>query len=88
MSDPADMIIGMMKVCPRHEGSYDCTPFCDVCEGNQEYEYTIYRNCVVCSTNVDHDTWFEELGFCLDCSNDYFNHELNPYTLEREEGWK
>ena len=88
MSDPAAMIIGMMKVCPRHEGSYDCTPFYDVCEGNQEYEYTIYRNCVVCSTNVDHDTWFEELGFCLDCSNDYFNHELNPYTLEREEGWK
>jgi len=24
--------------CPRHEGSYDCTPFCDLCEGNQEYE--------------------------------------------------
>ena len=24
--------------CPRHEGAYDCTPFCDVCEGEQEYK--------------------------------------------------
>lgn len=22
--------------CPRHEGSFDCTPFCSICEGNQE----------------------------------------------------
>lgn len=26
-----------MIACPKHEGSYDCTPFCDICEGNQEY---------------------------------------------------
>jgi hypothetical protein len=25
-------------VCPNHEGSFDCTPFCEVCEGKQEYE--------------------------------------------------
>lgn len=24
--------------CPNHEGSFDCTPFCNLCEGNQEYE--------------------------------------------------
>lgn len=24
-------------VCPRHNGSYDCTPFCDFCEAEQEY---------------------------------------------------
>jgi hypothetical protein len=24
--------------CPRHGGSFDCTPFCDLCEGNQEYD--------------------------------------------------
>jgi hypothetical protein len=24
--------------CPNHEGSFDCTPFCELCEGNQEYE--------------------------------------------------
>lgn len=23
--------------CPNHGGSFDCTPFCDVCEGEQEY---------------------------------------------------
>jgi hypothetical protein len=22
--------------CPKHAGAYDCTPFCPVCEGNQE----------------------------------------------------
>ena len=24
--------------CPNHEGSFDCTPFCPICEGEQEYE--------------------------------------------------
>ena len=23
--------------CPEHEGGYDCTPFCKVCEGEQGY---------------------------------------------------
>lgn len=22
--------------CPNHGGAFDCTPFCDLCEGNQE----------------------------------------------------
>jgi len=22
--------------CPNHEGAFDCTPFCSVCEGEQE----------------------------------------------------
>ena len=22
--------------CPRHEGNFDCTPFCSICEGEQE----------------------------------------------------
>lgn len=25
-------------VCPNHEGAFDCTPFCQLCEGNQEFE--------------------------------------------------
>ena len=25
-------------LCPNHEGNYDCTPFCNVCEGNQELD--------------------------------------------------
>jgi hypothetical protein len=24
--------------CPNHEGAYDCTPFCEICEGEQHYE--------------------------------------------------
>lgn len=23
--------------CPNHEGGYDCTPFCKICEGEQGY---------------------------------------------------
>lgn len=22
--------------CPNHDGNFDCTPFCDICEGEQE----------------------------------------------------
>ena len=61
--------------CPRHEGAYDCTPFCDVCEGEQQYEYTVTRGCIYCGIPVDHDIWFEELGMCLDCSNAYWSHD-------------
>jgi len=25
--------------CPNHEGAFDCTPFCKVCEGAQEVLY-------------------------------------------------
>ena len=25
-----------MTECPNHEGNFDCTPFCALCEGNQE----------------------------------------------------
>ena len=24
-------------ICPRHGGGFDCTPFCDICEAEQEY---------------------------------------------------
>ena len=63
----------MIRVeCPAHEGAFDCTPFCSVCEGEQEYEHTAQRPCVVCADPVEHDIWYEELGLCVDCSNDYF----------------
>jgi hypothetical protein len=26
--------------CPNHNGSFDCTPFCNLCEGNQETSLT------------------------------------------------
>lgn len=29
----------MSKVeCPNHGGSFDCTPFCELCEGEQEID--------------------------------------------------
>jgi hypothetical protein len=28
--------IGEMVECPNHEGAFDCTPFCRLCEGEQE----------------------------------------------------
>jgi hypothetical protein len=27
-----------IKECPNHEGAFDCSPFCRICEGAQEYE--------------------------------------------------
>jgi hypothetical protein len=24
-------------ICPNHDGNYDCTPFCSLCAGRQEY---------------------------------------------------
>lgn len=24
--------------CPNHGGAYDCTPFCELCHGDQELE--------------------------------------------------
>nr|DAW17397.1 MAG TPA: hypothetical protein [Caudoviricetes sp.] len=29
-----------MTQCPNHNGAFDCTPFCAVCEGQQQYERT------------------------------------------------
>ena len=26
-----------MEECPNHEGAFDCTPFCSLCEGEQFY---------------------------------------------------
>jgi hypothetical protein len=28
-----------MIECPHHKGAFDCTPFCPVCEGEQEVPY-------------------------------------------------
>lgn len=32
--------LGQIVECPNHGGSFDCTPFCEVCEGQQEYTPT------------------------------------------------
>lgn len=30
--------------CPKHEGNFDCTPFCNVCEGEQVYRKPIQNH--------------------------------------------
>ena len=31
------VLVNMLTECPNHGGSFDCTPFCPLCEGEQEY---------------------------------------------------
>lgn len=86
MSDPTVILSPMIKVCPNHGGSFDCNPFCRICEGEQEYESNGYLPCNrfgECGTYVEEDIWHEESGFCVDCSHLYFDQQLDPYTLER-----
>jgi len=75
MSEGNDTMDTMIRVCPNHEGGFDCTPFCNICEGEQEYLYTETRPCIYCGDAIEHDIWFTELGMCIDCSNKYYNHE-------------
>lgn len=85
MSDPA-AIVSTMKVCPNHDGNFDCNPFCRICEGNQEYESNGYLPCNRfghCGEYIEEAVWHEELGFCIECSHLYYDQELDPFTLER-----
>jgi hypothetical protein len=75
-----------MTECPNHGGNFDCTPFCRICEGEQEYKSNGYLPCNRfgdCGEYVEEDIWHEELGFCVECSNLYFGHEIDPFTLEK-----
>jgi len=41
------------------------------------------RPCIRCNSPVDAEVYEEELGFCLDCSNLYWDDKLDPVTLEQ-----
>lgn len=75
----------MLEQCPRHEGAFDCTPFCQVCEGEQEYDPQAMTSCQVpeCTERLTKEIYIEELGFCAEHSFMYFNQELDPFTLEK-----
>ncbi len=80
------VIVETMKECPNHNGSFDCTPFCRICEGEQEYESNGFLPCnrfFECGQEVEEDIWHEEFGFCIECSHLYFDQQLDPFTLER-----
>jgi len=40
------------------------------------------KPCVRCADPVDAEVHEDELGFCLHCSNLYWEHKLDPVTLE------
>jgi len=75
MSEAQDTMVTMIKVCPNHEGAFDCNSFCSICEGEQEYESNGFLPCKDCGTPIDDEIYPEELGMCLECSNKYWNHE-------------
>jgi hypothetical protein len=57
-------------VCPSHRGSFDCTPFCKICEGNTEY-------CPTC------DTWEAGVAMVLDVVGVMYNSgKYDQATLE------
>jgi len=62
-------------VCPNHEGGFDCTSFCRLCEGEQEFNPNDLTVCDKCPKLITKGIYVEELGMCLDCSNDYYNHK-------------
>jgi hypothetical protein len=31
-------------ICPNNKGSFDCTPFCQICEGTQEFEINEHQD--------------------------------------------
>lgn len=33
--------------CPNHGGNFDCTPFCELCKGEQEFV-----SCVMCGSSI------------------------------------
>lgn len=46
--------------CPRHEGNFDCNPFCRLCEGDQEW-------CPTCDTHEHEWDTTSERTHCLVC---------------------
>ena len=50
--------------CPNHEGAYDCTPFCPLCEGEQEYVAAPAAICSVCADQLDEETGYH-IGYHL-----------------------
>ena len=79
--------------CPNHNGSFDCNPFCRLCEGNQEttldeivtYAWSLsWDGCHKMYLNMDkaqHDKMMD-LGYSLTIINN------NPYiTTQKIEEW-
>lgn len=49
-----------MNECPNHGGNFDCTPFCEICAGEQEY--------AVCEYCQEKPVFEHFTSACFDCS--------------------
>ena len=56
-----------MVECPNHEGNFDCTPFCRLCGGEQEY-YTFV--CPACQQDTPFIQGHGDCRACDDCCKD------------------
>lgn len=56
-----------------HERSYQIAH--DLLEKIIEASWKTTLPCDKCQTPIDKDIYAEELGMCVDCSNDYFDHK-------------
>lgn len=65
-----------LVVCPKHEGAFDCSPFCGLCEGEQEYWLTAdvdwegwasYREVSPCSCELLDEPDLEAGYSCYSC---------------------
>lgn len=79
--------------CPNHNGSFDCTPFCRLCEGNQEttldtlltYAWSLsWDGCHKLYLNMDKAQHDKMMGYGYDLT--IINN--NPYiTTQKLEEW-
>ncbi len=56
-----------MIECPNHEGNFDCTPFCKLCEGEQETPSFV---CPACNTEQPYSRGHGDCRACDDCCKD------------------
>lgn len=52
-----------MTECPRHEGAFDCPPFCGICGGSQEYDPATIQTGKICEECFE----IYETEFCQAC---------------------
>lgn len=78
------------KECPKHGGSFDCTPFCPVCAGDQEYSdpnMTVHYDPPAMSweevANLTHETQVSTFGWCAceDAVAPYADCPRNRFTF-------
>jgi len=88
-----------LVICPNHEGNFDCTPFCALCEGDQEfysneiqadentkgeiYAY-FYQGVKIKVENKGFSVWKSALGYSLFAED---NSKSYFDTLEQAKVW-